>query len=75
MKKSDVLKIISDTSLTYDQQVLALAKLAENQDTTLKRNPLWIKALKEKKVCDLNEGLAPSRPRYILPDYDIMTKS
>ena len=72
MKKSDVLKIISDTSLTYDQQVLALAKLAENQDTTLKRNPLWIKALKEKKVCDLNEGLAPSRPRYILPDYDIL---
>lgn len=72
MKKSEVMKIISDTSLTYEQQVLALAKLAENQDITLKRNPLWIKALEEKKVCDLNEGLAPARPRYILPNYDIL---
>ncbi len=72
MKKSEVLKIISDESLTYSQQLLALARLAESKDRTLKRDKDWIKALKEKKVCDLGEGLAPYRPRYILPDYDIL---
>ncbi len=72
MEKTEVMKIISDETLTYAQQVLALARLAESYDDTLKRNPLWIKALKEGKVCDLNEGLAPYRPRYILPDYSIL---
>lgn len=74
MNKSKVMEIISDETLTYNQQVLALARLAESEDTTLKRNPLWIKALQEGKVCDLNEGLAPYRPRYILPDYDLLLK-
>ena len=75
MEKSKVMEIISDETLTYSQQVLALAKLAENEDKTLSRNPLWIKALKEGKVCDLNEGLAPYRPRYILPDYSLLMKN
>lgn len=72
MSKSEVLKIISDETLTYQQELLALARLAEAQDNTLKRNPLWVKALEEGKVCDLNEGLAPYRPRYILPDFKLL---
>lgn len=75
MEKSKVMEIISDETLTYSQQVLALARLAESEDKTLSRNPLWIKALKEGKVCDLNEGLAPYRPRYILPDYSLLMKN
>lgn len=75
MEKSKVMEIISDQTLTYSQQVLALARLAESEDKTLSRNPLWIKALKEGKVCDLNEGLAPYRPRYILPDYSLLMKN
>lgn len=55
MEKSKVMQIISDETLTYSQQVLALARLAESEDSTLKRNPLWDKAIKEGKVCDLNE--------------------
>lgn len=74
-KKSPVMNIISDESLTYSQQVLALARLAENDDATLKRDELWVQALKEGKVCDLNEGLAPYRPRYILPDYELLFKN
>ena len=74
MEKSKVMQIISDETLTYSQQVLALARLAESEDSTLKRNPLWDKTIKEGKVCDLNEGYAPYRPRYILPDYDILMK-
>lgn len=46
MEKSKVMEIISDETLTYSQQVLALARLAESEDKTLSRNPLWIKALK-----------------------------
>ncbi len=72
MKKSKVMQIISDETLTYSQQVLSLARLAENSDKTLKRNPLLVKAIKEGKICDLNEGLAPYRPRYILPDYKLL---
>lgn len=74
MNKSEVIKIIQDETLTYSQQLLALARLAENSDTTLKRDEEWINALKEKKVCDLNEGLTPYRPRYILPDYELLMK-
>ncbi len=73
MEKSEQMKIIEDTSLTYSQEVLALARLGENMDDkSLPRDEAWIKALKEKKVCDLNEGLLPYRPRYILPDYKIL---
>lgn len=72
MEKSKVLEIIQDKSLTYSQQVLALARLGEDSEEVCKRNPDWVKALNEKKVCDLNEGLNPYRPRYILPDYSIL---
>ncbi len=73
MSKTDQMKIISDETLTYSQELLALARLGENLDSTsLPRDEEWIKALKEHKVCDLGEGLLPYRPRYILPDYDLL---
>ena len=53
---TDVMKIISDTSLTYRQQIIALARLAESYDTSL---PLTDeeKQMKEDAIlCDLNEG-------------------
>lgn len=71
---SKVLDIIQDKTLTYHQQLLALARLAENSDDTLKLNPEWVESIKDKTVCDLNEGLAPYRPRYILPDYSLLLK-
>lgn len=73
MSKSDQMNIISDETLTYSQKLLALARLGENLDSTsLPRDKEWIKALKEHKVCDLGEGLLPYRPRYILPDYNLL---
>ena len=50
MNKSKVMEIISDETLTYSQQVLALARLAESEDTTLKRNPLWISLARRKSM-------------------------
>lgn len=64
--------IITDTTLTYQQQVVNLAKLAENADTTLKFNPEYLKAKDESLLDDLFEGNLPYRPRYILPKYSIL---
>ena len=36
---SDILNIIADETLTYHQQVLALARYAENTDHTLELSP------------------------------------
>ena len=66
---SDVLSIIKDPTLTYQQQVLALARLAESKDESLPRDPEFVKALEDGCICDLGEGRSPYRPRYIVPDY------
>ena len=65
----EVLNIICDETLTYQQQLLALARLAENMDDTLQRSPEYLQGEREGIFCDLGEGLAPYRPRYICPDY------
>ncbi|MGB4984852.1 MAG: YjjI family glycine radical enzyme [Erysipelotrichaceae bacterium] len=64
--------IISDQSLTYQQQIVALARLGESTDDTLTFNPEYLKAKEEGVLCDLNEGVMPFRPRYIIPDYRIL---
>lgn len=69
---SDVTKIICDTTLTYHQQLLALARLAESYDHTIKLSDELIKAKEDRVICDLNEGNTPYRPRYIIPDYSIL---
>lgn len=69
---SRVSDIIKNPALTYQQQVLALARLAENDDDTLALDPAFAKALEENVLCDLGEGKAPYRPRYIVPDYRVL---
>ena len=64
-----VINIIKDQKLTYAQQLLALARYAENLDTTLVLSDELIQAKKDGVLCDLGEGAAPYRPRYIIPDY------
>ncbi|MBL8965924.1 MAG: YjjI family glycine radical enzyme [Spirochaetaceae bacterium] len=64
-----VLDTIRDTTLTYRQKVSALARLGEERSAPLRISPA-LQALRDAGiVCDLNEGPAPYRPRYILPDY------
>jgi YjjI family glycine radical enzyme len=63
------LTIITDTTLTYQQKVAGLARVGEAST-----NPLHIsnetQAYRDAGViCDLNEGSAPYRPRYVVPDY------
>jgi YjjI family glycine radical enzyme len=62
--------IITSNQLTYEQKVLKLAREAENSQTVL-NIPDAIQTLRDKGViCDLFEGAAPYRPRYIVPDYN-----
>lgn len=66
---NDVISIIQDPTLTYQQQLLALARLAESKDESLPRNPEFVQALEDGCLSDLGEGRSPYRPRYIVPDY------
>ncbi len=66
----DVRAIIKDQILTYEQKVLNLARAAENSLDVLNIDD-DLRVYKEKGIiCDLNEGNAPYRPRYIVPDYN-----
>ncbi len=72
--KSEILKIVQHPTLTYSQQVLALARLAESYDHTIELSDAFIKAKQDRIICDLNEGNLPYRPRYIIPDYALFMK-
>ena len=68
---SEVLNIVKSPEQTYQQKVLSLARSAENSIDVLDISPGIQKLRDEKIICDLYEGNAPYRPRYILPDYDM----
>ncbi len=69
---NDVYKIISDTTMTYKQQLLSLARLAEGSEINLDLSDEYYNAKNDSVICDLNEGNAPYRPRYIIPDYSVL---
>lgn len=73
--KADVLKTIKDPSLTYDQIVARLSKIAENQLSYPKGVGKEFFDLSEKgSISDLGEGHATFTPRYILPNYEKLLK-
>lgn len=69
-----ILNIVKDGTLTYEQRVLSLARAAEDTLEVLNIS----KEVQEYRtagiICDLNEGHAPYRPRYIVPDYEKFMK-
>ena len=69
---SEALNIIKDETLTYNQELLALAKLGENSDHTIRYSDDYYKAKEARALCDLGEGNMPYRPRYICPDYELL---
>lgn len=71
---SNILDIIKNKTLTYEQKVLSLARESENSLNVLNL-PSDIQELRDDgTICDLNEGNAPYRPRYICPDYEKFMK-
>ena len=68
-----ILGIIQSPALTHEQKVSAMAGTADSLLDVLDL-PEGLDALlnvpdDKKCICDLNEGHAPMRPRYIAPDY------
>lgn len=65
-----VLDIIKNPILTYEQRVLSLARAAEDSIDVLSISKETQALRDEGVICDLFEGHAPYRPRYIVPDYE-----
>jgi len=60
---------VDDPTLTYRQRMQRLAMLAENSLEPPPVSAACVEALEKRVVCDMFEGNAPHRPRYLLPDY------
>ena len=69
-----VLDIVTSKGLTYEQKVVALAHAAENSLEVLEIPEKTRHYMETGAICDLDEGHAPYRPRYILPDYEAAVK-
>jgi len=61
--------VVDDPALTYRQRMNRLAALAESSLEPPPVSPACAEALEKRIVCDLYEGNAPHRPRYLLPDF------
>lgn len=72
---NNILSLIKDTTLTYEQKVLSLAREAENSINVMNISKEAQEYREEGIICDLFEGNAPYRPRYIVPDYEKFMKN
>ncbi|MGL4998688.1 MAG: YjjI family glycine radical enzyme [Cetobacterium sp.] len=70
-----ILETIKSQKITFEQKVVTLARLAEGSIEVLNKSDALKKYIEEGIICDLFEGNAPYRPRYIVPDYDIFIKN
>lgn len=66
----DVMRIIKDPRMTYRQRIIALANAADNsvEPIRLSEKAQWF--ADRGIIYNMNEGQAPYRPRYVVPDYD-----
>lgn len=66
--------IIQAKNLTIEQKINSLAKLGENTIDPLPRSEKLQQYYDEGIYCELFEGNAPFKPRYITPDYEKFMK-
>ena len=67
--RSRARSLVDSPALTYRQRVLALAALAEESLGPPMVSPAGAEAFTSGVICELAEGNAPDRPRYLLPGY------
>lgn len=70
----DVMQIIKDPTLTFNQRFTSMAKAAENSIQPISLSKQARQMVEEGIVFDMREGNAPFRPRYIVPDYDLFMR-
>ena len=72
--KEDFLTIVKSASLTPQQKLIALGNTSErifSPVELLGYSEEELSFLENQMICDLNEGYALYRPRYIVPNYDV----
>lgn len=74
MSSNEYLDIITARNLTYKQKVLHLAQAAENDVHPIKTTKEFDYFFEHRALDDMQEGNAPYRPRYIIPDYEHLAK-
>ncbi|MCR5320827.1 MAG: YjjI family glycine radical enzyme, partial [Lachnospiraceae bacterium] len=71
--REEILETIKSPTLTHEQKVATLANKADSLlevlDLPEGLNELLNQPIDTQCICDLFEGHAPMRPRYIIPDY------
>ena len=67
--RADAARVVRDPTLSYRQRVQQLAMVAENALPRPAVSADCHAALDGRVICDMHEGNAPYRPRYVLPDY------
>lgn len=67
---ADILSIVKSRKLSYEQKVNALAHAAEDTLNVIPMPSRTRYFFEKGAICNLNEGNAPYRPRYIMPDYE-----
>ena len=66
---ADIYSIVTSQKLSYEQKVVALAHAAEDTLSVIPMPERTRFYFDKGVICNLNEGNAPYRPRYIMPDY------
>ncbi|WP_324683615.1 YjjI family glycine radical enzyme [Bibersteinia trehalosi] len=70
----DILDVVKAKNLTYQQKLMSIGNIAERLFHPIEllgyTEEEW-HYIENQMICDLNEGYAIYRPRYILPDYNV----
>lgn len=66
--------ILTSKQLTYRQKLIQLARQAEDSLDVLDIPEKFEKYFKTRALCDMNEGSAPYRPRYVMVDFERFMK-
>lgn len=72
---NDILDVVTSKSSTYQQKLFNLANVAErlvDPKEVLGYTDEEMMYIENDMICDLNEGYAVYRPRYIVPDYNVL---
>ena len=67
---SEFMDIITASNLTYYQKLLHLAQAAENCEHPIPTTPEFDWFFERDAICDMHEGNAPYRPRYVCADME-----
>ncbi|HBM15178.1 MAG TPA: YjjI family glycine radical enzyme [Lentisphaeria bacterium] len=71
---NQILSIITNRTLTYNQKVIQLASCAESMITPIELTDSEKNYVNDKIICTMYEGNAPYRPRYVIADFENFMK-